>query len=95
MKNTNKISKKDKDKCGNIFLDAKLQSEYVIKTISSLTFDELQSIQLSNKDLKGWHFPIATELMRRALPVIATVVIGSVILNIISNIDYQAKKLRC
>ena len=85
---------KEKFKYDNIFLEAKLQSKYVIKTISSLTYDELQSIQLSNKDLTGWSFPISTELMNRSIPVIATVIIGAEILNIISNLNYQAKKLR-
>jgi len=57
-----------------------------MKTIDSLTFDELNSIQLSNKDLKNWGFPISTELIRRMIPLIATIAIGVLISNIVSDV---------
>lgn len=72
-------------KYDKIFLEAKLQSKYVIETIHSLTSDELLSIQKSNDDLKNWSFPIATELIRRTIPIVAMVAVGQIILEAIQK----------
>jgi len=72
-------------KYDKIFLEAKLQSKYINETINSLTSDELLSIQKSNDDLKNWSFPIATELIRRTIPIVAMVAVGQIILEAIQK----------
>jgi len=79
------MNTKEKKSIENMFEESSLQTKYISLTVNSLTYDELQSIVQSNKELGDWGFLIHQRMIEINLPIIVMVGIVSVIMDLFLN----------